>query len=353
MSFHYQLLPDSEKPLHFALTMPVSDNLSNSKVSEWNPNYKVVCLLILNAIISIVSDPIVKKFDSDASIWVSPLLVCTSHLWLTLYFTLQLVFVFFVFYQAIIWLLSNEDTQKVFTSLFVFTKRAKEAVQSATTDPLPEVNWQIRRVMRPTDVPDTGKFASKDMFTHSFSRARPSLWPSMVRSRQGFLRMFRNDRGVSFAFGSDVISRISQTQVISLIFPSIIQVPHLLISYFSIAIFPSLSSFVLQYLINYILITSTTSATSRANVPKVAKATTLPPVWKVGRNMGFWRSSAGVEKVFVFDGTEAEIADPSGSIGAILTSAQRSLLFTIIKRQQSKWLEAGPIFLKQAGTRTG
>lgn len=70
---------------------------------------------------------------------------------------------------------------------------------------------QIRRIMRPTDVPDTGRF-----FLYFLTLVRyfslflipgllcDLLWSDPDKDVQGW---GENDRGVSFTFGADVVSK--------------------------------------------------------------------------------------------------------------------------------------------------
>jgi serine/threonine-protein phosphatase PP1 catalytic subunit len=60
---------------------------------------------------------------------------------------------------------------------------------------------QIRRVMRPTDVPDTGLLCDL-------------LWSDPDKDITGWSE---NDRGVSFTFGPDVVSRFLQKHDMDLI----------------------------------------------------------------------------------------------------------------------------------------
>lgn len=73
---------------------------------------------------------------------------------------------------------------------------------------------QIRRVMRPTDVPDTGLLCDllwsdpdKDIQVRRATRSTPL-------TAQGWSE---NDRGVSFTFGPDVVSRFLQKHDMDLI----------------------------------------------------------------------------------------------------------------------------------------
>ena len=80
---------------------------------------------------------------------------------------------------------------------------------------------QIRRVMRPTDVPDTGMWFPQDPsaagpFWQESSRADlrwgtgllcDLLWSDPDKDITGWSE---NDRGVSFTFGPDVVSRFLQ-----------------------------------------------------------------------------------------------------------------------------------------------
>lgn len=81
---------------------------------------------------------------------------------------------------------------------------------------------QIRRVMRPTDVPDTGKETPSYMHFLSLSLTyRQSLgllcdllWADPDKDITGWSE---NDRGVSFTFGADIVSRFLQKHDLDLI----------------------------------------------------------------------------------------------------------------------------------------
>lgn len=78
---------------------------------------------------------------------------------------------------------------------------------------------QIRRVMRPTDVPDTGQFyRTRYRFTcvNTFSLGLlcDLLWSDPDKDITGWSE---NDRGVSFTFGPDVVSRFLQKHDMDLI----------------------------------------------------------------------------------------------------------------------------------------
>jgi serine/threonine-protein phosphatase PP1 catalytic subunit len=77
---------------------------------------------------------------------------------------------------------------------------------------------QIRRVMRPTDVPDTGVFCMypprsplSDMLAGLLCDL---LWSDPDKDITGWSE---NDRGVSFTFGPDVVSRFLQKHDMDLI----------------------------------------------------------------------------------------------------------------------------------------
>ena len=69
---------------------------------------------------------------------------------------------------------------------------------------------QIRRIMRPTDVPDTGLLCDL-------------LWSDPDKDIQGW---GENDRGVSFTFGADVVARFLNRYIslfsVSLFFSSLV-----------------------------------------------------------------------------------------------------------------------------------
>jgi serine/threonine-protein phosphatase PP1 catalytic subunit len=80
---------------------------------------------------------------------------------------------------------------------------------------------QIRRVMRPTDVPDTGKcftpqvgVYSVDVFARVLGLLCDLLWSDPDKDITGWSE---NDRGVSFTFGPDVVSRFLQKHDMDLI----------------------------------------------------------------------------------------------------------------------------------------
>lgn len=80
---------------------------------------------------------------------------------------------------------------------------------------------QIRRVMRPTDVPDTGAsvHAKPRLFPFMMCLVRPGLlcdllWSDPDKDITGWSE---NDRGVSFTFGPDVVSRFLQKHDMDLI----------------------------------------------------------------------------------------------------------------------------------------
>ena len=79
---------------------------------------------------------------------------------------------------------------------------------------------QIRRVMRPTDVPDTGKHPTTSVWFRSHSVPNVSgllcdlLWSDPDKDITGWSE---NDRGVSFTFGPDVVSRFLQKHDMDLI----------------------------------------------------------------------------------------------------------------------------------------
>lgn len=83
---------------------------------------------------------------------------------------------------------------------------------------------------------------------------------------------------------------------------------------------------------NYILITKTIKATSTAKVHTVASATTLPAVRNVLLKIGACCGSVDVT-VKAADGIAADTDDPSGCIGAIVTSLHRSLLATRVSEK--------------------
>ncbi|KAJ3260330.1 serine/threonine protein phosphatase Sds21 [Boothiomyces macroporosus] len=60
---------------------------------------------------------------------------------------------------------------------------------------------QIRRVIRPTDIPDTGLLCDL-------------VWADPEKDSSGFCE---NDRGISFTFGADVVSRFTQKHDLDLI----------------------------------------------------------------------------------------------------------------------------------------
>ena len=81
---------------------------------------------------------------------------------------------------------------------------------------------QIKRIMRPTDVPDTGKF-----YCHASIARKPChwiriyagllcdlLWSDPDKDVQGWSE---NDRGVSFTFGADVVSKFLNRHDLDLI----------------------------------------------------------------------------------------------------------------------------------------
>jgi serine/threonine-protein phosphatase PP1 catalytic subunit len=77
---------------------------------------------------------------------------------------------------------------------------------------------QIRRVMRPTDVPDTGEFLRSE-FVDCISLTLVGLlcdllWSDPDKDITGWSE---NDRGVSFTFGPDVVSRFLQKHDMDLI----------------------------------------------------------------------------------------------------------------------------------------
>lgn len=79
---------------------------------------------------------------------------------------------------------------------------------------------QIRRVMRPTDVPDTGAFLLQLIISlHAHSMVMVGLlcdllWSDPDKDITGWSE---NDRGVSFTFGPDVVSRFLQKHDMDLI----------------------------------------------------------------------------------------------------------------------------------------
>lgn len=82
---------------------------------------------------------------------------------------------------------------------------------------------QIRRVMRPTDVPDTGKSSYTRCFKWQTNGTPLSyvigllcdlLWSDPDKDITGWSE---NDRGVSFTFGPDVVSRFLQKHDMDLI----------------------------------------------------------------------------------------------------------------------------------------
>lgn len=84
---------------------------------------------------------------------------------------------------------------------------------------------QIRRVMRPTDVPDTGKGrenSSKKKIREMFELIIITLigllcdllWSDPDKDITGWSE---NDRGVSFTFGADIVSRFLQKHDLDLI----------------------------------------------------------------------------------------------------------------------------------------
>jgi serine/threonine-protein phosphatase PP1 catalytic subunit len=80
---------------------------------------------------------------------------------------------------------------------------------------------QIRRVMRPTDVPDTGKaFSIHVDMTDTFQLTLlvgllcDLLWSDPDKDITGWSE---NDRGVSFTFGPDVVTRFLQKHDMDLI----------------------------------------------------------------------------------------------------------------------------------------
>lgn len=78
---------------------------------------------------------------------------------------------------------------------------------------------QIRRVMRPTDVPDTGKMRMKVENVLILMVALKGLlcdllWSDPDKDVQGWSE---NDRGVSFTFGADIVSKFLQKHDMDLI----------------------------------------------------------------------------------------------------------------------------------------
>jgi serine/threonine-protein phosphatase PP1 catalytic subunit len=71
---------------------------------------------------------------------------------------------------------------------------------------------QIRRIMRPTDVPDTGKLYQHVEVPKSGDRIHTSLsglisdllWSDPDKDTTGWAE---NDRGISFTFGADIVHR--------------------------------------------------------------------------------------------------------------------------------------------------
>jgi len=77
---------------------------------------------------------------------------------------------------------------------------------------------QIRRVMRPTDVPDTGRLLNKNLERYLTNQLLgllcDLLWSDPDKDITGWSE---NDRGVSFTFGPDVVSRFLQKHDMDLI----------------------------------------------------------------------------------------------------------------------------------------
>ena len=78
---------------------------------------------------------------------------------------------------------------------------------------------QIRRVMRPTDVPDTGMYQFLHLLVLPIVKMPPGLlcdllWSDPDKDITGWSE---NDRGVSFTFGPDVVSRFLQKHDMDLI----------------------------------------------------------------------------------------------------------------------------------------
>ena len=77
---------------------------------------------------------------------------------------------------------------------------------------------QIRRVMRPTDVPDTGVFCRIGGIALKLTKYAgllcDLLWSDPDKDITGWSE---NDRGVSFTFGPDVVSRFLQKHDMDLI----------------------------------------------------------------------------------------------------------------------------------------
>jgi diadenosine tetraphosphatase ApaH/serine/threonine PP2A family protein phosphatase len=73
---------------------------------------------------------------------------------------------------------------------------------------------QIRRIMRPTDVPDTGLLCDL-------------LWSDPDKDTNGW---GENDRGVSFTFGADVVSKFLNRHDLDLICRAhqVIDLPHII-----------------------------------------------------------------------------------------------------------------------------
>lgn len=71
---------------------------------------------------------------------------------------------------------------------------------------------QIRRVMRPTDVPDTGTLTRPSQLMTGL--LCDLLWSDPDKDITGWSE---NDRGVSFTFGPDVVSRFLQKHDMDLI----------------------------------------------------------------------------------------------------------------------------------------
>ena len=79
---------------------------------------------------------------------------------------------------------------------------------------------QIRRIMRPTDVPDQGRVCNRHPCILSLSPSPPSgllcdlLWADPDKETMGW---GENDRGVSFTFGPEIVTKFLHKHDLDLI----------------------------------------------------------------------------------------------------------------------------------------
>ena len=105
-------------------------------------------------------------------------------------------------YKPSCYILNDESTESLFSEFFYFVYYILiSCLHRSGLSPDLQSMEQIRRIMRPTDVPDTGLLCDL-------------LWSDPDKDTNGW---GENDRGVSFTFGADMVSKFLNRHDLDLI----------------------------------------------------------------------------------------------------------------------------------------